>query len=144
MIRRPPRSTRTDTLFPYTTLFRSGSRSASRCPPGVVAQPARKAAATSGRPMGTERIYAPLNIFETGVTASIVGRFYWTPPRRCQPFGRLKTDLVPHPVSAIDPVPQIDIGQPRSPRTQDMVHYDAGAKPLSAGKLWIIEVVDHR
>src|SRR3546814_13747407 len=30
MIRRPPRSTRTDTLFPYTTLFRSPRRS--RCP----------------------------------------------------------------------------------------------------------------
>src|SRR3546814_4007917 len=33
MIRRPPRSTRTDTLFPYTTLFRSGRlplRTASR------------------------------------------------------------------------------------------------------------------
>src|SRR3546814_18561475 len=28
MIRRPPRSTRTDTLFPYTTLFRSGGRQA--------------------------------------------------------------------------------------------------------------------
>src|SRR3546814_15989201 len=27
MIRRPPRSTRTDTLFPYTTLFRSGEGS---------------------------------------------------------------------------------------------------------------------
>src|SRR3546814_9915792 len=26
MIRRPPRSTRTDTLFPYTTLFRSPCR----------------------------------------------------------------------------------------------------------------------
>src|SRR3546814_1056671 len=26
MIRRPPRSTRTDTLFPYTTLFRSKDR----------------------------------------------------------------------------------------------------------------------
>src|SRR3546814_2965642 len=26
MIRRPPRSTRTDTLFPYTTLFRSYQR----------------------------------------------------------------------------------------------------------------------
>src|SRR3546814_17689532 len=26
MIRRPPRSTRTDTLFPYTTLFRSLAR----------------------------------------------------------------------------------------------------------------------
>src|SRR3546814_3361468 len=31
MIRRPPRSTRTDTLFPYTTLFRSCHRF---CPPG--------------------------------------------------------------------------------------------------------------
>src|SRR3546814_12682959 len=28
MIRRPPRSTRTDTLFPYTTLFRSPRRCA--------------------------------------------------------------------------------------------------------------------
>src|SRR3546814_10377497 len=28
MIRRPPRSTRTDTLFPYTTLFRSGDQAA--------------------------------------------------------------------------------------------------------------------
>src|SRR3546814_1064600 len=26
MVRRPPRSTRTDTLFPYTTLFRSAER----------------------------------------------------------------------------------------------------------------------
>src|SRR3546814_7961863 len=30
MIRRPPRSTRTDTLFPYTTLFRS--RRTTACP----------------------------------------------------------------------------------------------------------------
>src|SRR3546814_14049851 len=30
MIRRPPRSTRTDTLFPYTTLFRSKERAATR------------------------------------------------------------------------------------------------------------------
>src|SRR3546814_14449329 len=36
MIRRPPRSTRTDTLFPYTTLFRSESwsrRGRGRDPP---------------------------------------------------------------------------------------------------------------
>src|SRR3546814_16658099 len=32
MIRRPPRSTRTDTLFPYTTLFRSLFRAPA--PPG--------------------------------------------------------------------------------------------------------------
>src|SRR3546814_7707480 len=30
MIRRPPRSTRTDTLFPYTTLFRSDRRGVRR------------------------------------------------------------------------------------------------------------------
>src|SRR3546814_8032613 len=30
MIRRPPRSTRTDTLFPYTTLFRSRRRLAAK------------------------------------------------------------------------------------------------------------------
>src|SRR3546814_9002821 len=30
MIRRPPRSTRTDTLFPYTTLFRSHAEEAQR------------------------------------------------------------------------------------------------------------------
>src|SRR3546814_997123 len=30
MIRRPPRSTRTDTLFPYTTLFRSDHDAARR------------------------------------------------------------------------------------------------------------------
>src|SRR3546814_18866067 len=38
MIRRPPRSTRTDTLFPYTTLFRSALRSAGERqddPPGA-------------------------------------------------------------------------------------------------------------
>src|SRR3546814_6555375 len=31
MIRRPPRSTRTDTLFPYTTLFRSQGGADVRC-----------------------------------------------------------------------------------------------------------------
>src|SRR3546814_4648437 len=32
MIRRPPRSTRTDTLFPYTTLFRSSLSTDARSP----------------------------------------------------------------------------------------------------------------
>src|SRR3546814_19972919 len=32
MVRRPPRSTRTDTLFPYTTLFRSRALQASYLP----------------------------------------------------------------------------------------------------------------
>src|SRR3546814_5790763 len=33
MIRRPPRSTRTETLFPYTTLFRSLPQGAEKPPP---------------------------------------------------------------------------------------------------------------
>src|SRR3546814_7284511 len=36
MIRRPPRSTRTDTLFPYTTLFRSRSVNGTRGVIGLV------------------------------------------------------------------------------------------------------------
>src|SRR3546814_5437917 len=39
MIRRPPRSTRTDTLFPYTTLFRSRR---ARRRDGLGAQPGRQ------------------------------------------------------------------------------------------------------
>src|SRR3546814_10630092 len=37
MIRRPPRSTRTDTLFPYTTLFRSQPVGAARDEQEVIA-----------------------------------------------------------------------------------------------------------
>src|SRR3546814_1875296 len=58
MIRRPPRSTRTDTLFPYTTLFRSptGTRksragASAATPPSAAARArpaARPACATSG------------------------------------------------------------------------------------------------
>src|SRR3546814_2616505 len=36
MIRRPPRSTRTDTLFPYTTLFRSAVDGMARCDNGRI------------------------------------------------------------------------------------------------------------
>src|SRR3546814_7627577 len=52
MTRRPPRSTRTDTLFPYTTLFRSpegrrlssgGRQRPRRRRPGVARQPLHRA-----------------------------------------------------------------------------------------------------
>src|SRR3546814_8968460 len=41
MIRRPTRTTGTDTLFPYTTLFRSARSSASRCRAAGSVRPAR-------------------------------------------------------------------------------------------------------
>src|SRR3546814_9429415 len=44
MIRRPPRSTRTDTLFPYTTLFRSAFPTVDHVPVFP------RAAPTSGEP----------------------------------------------------------------------------------------------
>src|SRR3546814_1598815 len=54
MIRRPPRSTRTDTLFPYTTLFRSSAASRGSSLSVVVHAPfALTAAATDvPRPLG--------------------------------------------------------------------------------------------
>src|SRR3546814_2050632 len=47
MIRRPPRSTRTDTLFPYTTLFRSQKRRAE----------IQQELATLGRPIALAQAY---------------------------------------------------------------------------------------
>src|SRR3546814_1250850 len=42
MLRRPPSSTRTDTLFPFTTLFRSGHRAALRLGFGLLVEIMRK------------------------------------------------------------------------------------------------------
>src|SRR3546814_20238420 len=43
IIRRPPRSTRTDTLFPYTTLFRSEGEGGADGPAGLCRQRPRRA-----------------------------------------------------------------------------------------------------
>src|SRR3546814_964303 len=49
MIRRPPRSTRTDTLFPYTTLFRSRRcRCGRECPCGSARAPRSPPCASRG------------------------------------------------------------------------------------------------
>src|SRR3546814_8921561 len=67
MIRRPPRSTRPDTLFPYTTLFRSVKRPA-KAVRDIPARPANRAndqfapglryIASSARPRRTSAIAA--------------------------------------------------------------------------------------
>src|SRR3546814_6642868 len=54
MIRRPPRSTRTDTLFPYTTLFRS----LIVWSPASVAHPPRTAILKAVRGRAVERIWS--------------------------------------------------------------------------------------
>src|SRR3546814_6793657 len=56
MIRRPPRSTRTDTLFPYTTLFRSPVPNTSSCVPKATSDtcdaPYLRYSAPSANPIG--------------------------------------------------------------------------------------------
>src|SRR3546814_3948760 len=59
MVRRPPRSTRTDTLFPYTTLFRSWQAAASGASPDrrrVAAQVAIELAGRRGHRLRKQQI----------------------------------------------------------------------------------------
>src|SRR3546814_975143 len=58
MIRRPPRSTRTDTLFPYTTLFRSG-RLLGAFPPQDLRVPPDEPDAAHHRPTRSHRRALP-------------------------------------------------------------------------------------
>src|SRR3546814_15143387 len=58
MIRRPPRSTRTDTLFPYTTLFRS-SPVCSRAGLGTQDQAATRTAQHFRHPDGNRDPFIP-------------------------------------------------------------------------------------
>src|SRR3546814_17297213 len=48
MIRRPPRSTRPDTLFPYTTLFRSDAYRRAYAPEALARNPWYEIAAPTG------------------------------------------------------------------------------------------------
>src|SRR3546814_2556555 len=58
MIRRPPRSTRTDTLFPYTTLFRSwfGRRPEAFSPFGRYLLARKRRRCASGPRQGVRRV----------------------------------------------------------------------------------------
>src|SRR3546814_15647616 len=66
MIRRPPRSTRTDTLFPYTTLFRS-------------CRGRKTLRGGAGRVRGAEAGRGPQEL-EAGVAAFGRGRRLWQVP----------------------------------------------------------------
>src|SRR3546814_18846875 len=60
MIRRPPRSTRTDTLFPYTTLFRSFMRENSYWPELCLIQIADENEAAAVDPLAPGMDMTPL------------------------------------------------------------------------------------
>src|SRR3546814_13854070 len=93
MIRRPPRSTRTDTLFPYTTLFRDrlGGRQCSNQPSLFAACcEARANQATRGRlrPLPSA---GPAASAEQGVRRQNIWHRPWRKLAECRP--RLWVDI---------------------------------------------------
>src|SRR3546814_21097202 len=78
MLRRPPRSTRTDTLFPYTTLFRSPSAHTASLAPAPV-WPARPLAAAvvrsdfSSLAAGSTSMTTPIHITHVIVGLDVGG-----------------------------------------------------------------------
>src|SRR3546814_13508214 len=73
MIRRPPRSTRTDTLFPYTTLFRSLAYEATLRTPVPGAELPDAASAPRDLPAVMRRIALPVRLsFAAEEASSIV------------------------------------------------------------------------
>src|SRR3546814_7832740 len=56
MIRRPPRSTRTDTLFPYTTLFRSHRPAAAQRSRAVLERPRARCGLPAAAPIDHARL----------------------------------------------------------------------------------------
>src|SRR3546814_14838787 len=115
MIRRPPRSTRTDTLFPYTTLFRSDpAHAAAVCAAGRGAPAAARAdpaAHRCGRRAGLAREFD----LAFGAAAAARGRGRRSAERRvgdeggstCRsrwpPYHYHKNQLAVHVVTAIIP-----------------------------------------
>src|SRR3546814_5847920 len=78
MIRRPPRSTRTDTLFPYTTLFRSvrGNDGAGEC--------CRRAEPTAGCRLYSRRSAAAGVSYSGSVERKYLHRFARSAPFRSE------------------------------------------------------------
>src|SRR3546814_5480150 len=109
MIRRPPRSTRTDTLFPYTTLFRSEVEV-----PDTGAwrgrQPVRADdIASSGRTLIEAARKVALQGFAKPVCAVIHGIFAEDSYERLATLSSriVSSDAVPHPTNAIGLAPLV-------------------------------------
>src|SRR3546814_19495178 len=90
MIRRPPRSTRTDTLFPYTTLFRSLARP-------VVALALFNAVLVLSHWPALVGVYLRVDVVHFGMHAlwMIAGFVFWLPilNRAPEHYGKLSPPL---------------------------------------------------
>src|SRR3546814_5813605 len=104
MIRRPPRSTRTDTLFPYTTLFRSSSGiiirvSGVQVPPPLPSPTLRHCRTLSRFGAKVTKV-APMAFFVTRRTRAFLFRI--NPVQRVQ-YGKGMGRIVVHAAIPIHP-----------------------------------------
>src|SRR3546814_6455660 len=103
MIRRPPRSTRTDTLFPYTTLFRSDIQAAAaeaeRAPLAVLA----------GRRRGLLQHHVAANDAQVARTAGDQPRDVVVAHQ--QQVDRQRLAVTEQPVAALAPAQPAEIGR---------------------------------
>src|SRR3546814_1827064 len=94
MIRRPPRSTRTDTLFPYTTLFRSqhNHRQGLRFPSACIVRHRRLAQSCAGAAWEEHERRIEAQLAEgirqstNGVCVRPYGCLVWTTLPRCNSY----------------------------------------------------------
>src|SRR3546814_12380893 len=71
MLRRPPRSTRTDTLFPYTTLFRSAGRAPAWARPDALQIRRLPGSLAPGRPRRPAASFLSLLPLSSAVSFSV-------------------------------------------------------------------------
>src|SRR3546814_19295290 len=117
MIRRPPRSTRTDTLFPYTTLFRSTRRA--RAPARLYRRSGGAADRASEHRLhhvGRPSLSGDLGLWLVGVEARAAAKYRpYRKQRRDLPADHFRQFPLPFPQpAAADPLPR----PPPSPSPQ--------------------------
>src|SRR3546814_9815700 len=88
MIRRPPRSTRTDTLFPYTTLFRSPADVDYTCPAGYDLN--GTTCTQTGTYTAIPNYSCPSGYTLVGTTCTATGSYGATPNYSCPNGGTLQ------------------------------------------------------
>src|SRR3546814_10793348 len=113
MIRRPPRSTRTDTLFPYTTLFRSyrAARTIARQQNQPLGQPQRAVGVAVDQSRDERVGNGPLD--RDGKNGGL-GVSHRIELRHCERSEAIQSGLRKHWIAASSRAPRIDEGFERS------------------------------
>src|SRR3546814_7267081 len=99
MIRRPPTSTRTDTLFPYTTLFRSGPVGTGPCripAPASRVTLRRKAEREAGNLNHIVQIYAHEPVFYRNDRPKLIDEYSARQHRHFTTYRNLVANIVPN------------------------------------------------